>query len=728
MLSYRKLAMHILGRPLYTERGNKTTRPASQRAAALALTAAIMTGAAFPAFAGIYYIGDGDITVTANEDGTAEVRRGDTVVNANDDNVVIKGGYSADAGQNTLEAVGGPAIAIDMGGDEITYPSPTPVVSWPDPADEAEEAPAGSEETPEEPSDTPEETPTEDVFAPEEEKPAEAEQPAAPAESEAVTLEARDAPAKAPAAAEKDDKDKADDKAITYEEKSPIQVAAEAVTKSVSNVIKIINNVKDKTLKVTLDDVNIDARRGEAAMSVSGEGDTTIELNGDNKLKSGSGHAGLEHNETAASGKLILQDEDNDGSLDATGGMYGAGIGGGSGQNGQVTITGGDINATGDNLSAGIGGGLMGSGNVTITGGTITATGGDSGAGIGGGLLGEATVTIAGDAVIKNASSVRSGAGIGGGMGSNGDVTISGNAKIENAAGDGGAAGIGGGIQGSGTVRISGNAEIDSAVGGDGAAGIGGGVLSIGNVTIEGNVTIKNAQGGINAAGIGGGAQAEPAADGSGNQITIRSNETGNPNVTATGGAAGVETVPGGAGIGTGGDSSADTDITIEGKVTIVAKAGEDNAAIGDSNGEQEFPGLAEGSSITRYDPAGNDISLPSDKGPIADTSSDGSATPEAPASALSGLTVTDKDGQRISYTSIRGNSVLTIRAERFTASLHASLSTLRQLRADGIETITFQTILRTSTLSVDELLAAGGEDAEAVLTHRFTVSTLTVG
>ena len=108
-------------------------------------------------------------------------------------------------------------------------------------------------------------------------------------------------------------------------------------------------------------------------------------------------------------------------------------------------------------------------------------------------------------------------------------------------------------------------------------------------------------------------------------------------------------------------------------------------------------------------------------------SSDGGSATPSAPASPLPGLTVTDKDGQRISYTSIRGNNVLSIRVGRFTASLRVSLAALRQLRAEGIDTITFQTILCSTTLSVDELLAMGGEDAEAVLTHRLTASSLTV-
>ena len=96
--------------------------------------------------------------------------------------------------------------------------------------------------------------------------------------------------------------------------------------------------------------------------------------------------------------------------------------------------------------------------------------------------------------------------------------------------------------------------------------------------------------------------------------------------------------------------------------------------------------------------------------------------------SVFPGLVVTDKDGQRISYTSIRGNNVLSLRVGRFTASLHASLATLRQLRAEGIDTITFQTILCSTTLSVDELLAMGGEDTSVVLAHNLGTARLTVG
>ena len=590
--------------------GNDSPRPASQRAAALVLTAALLTGAAFPAFADTHYIEDGDITISAGtEAGTNKVEQGGTLKSENDKGTIITNHDKDKASSNT------------------------------------------------------------------------------------VTIDAKD---------------------------------------------------KDDKVEVTLKDVNIDASRGsEAAVSVTGKGDTTIELDGDNELQGGDRHAGLEHNQTVdsegnvTSGKLTIQDDnDNAGSLTATGGYFGAGIGGGSAKAGQVTITGGTITAiSGDGAGIGGGQGNMGSnaGNadIEISGGTIEATGGYTSAGIGGGYYGDATIKITGDAVIKNATGGVYGSGIGGGGGGNGDVTISGNAKIENAQGGDTGSGIGGGYGASGTVTIKDDSTV-TATGGESGAGIGGGVGGLADVTIEGNATV-NATGGVGSAGIGGGYDAENDDDGTGNKITIRSNESGAPTVNATGGESSIdkktgEKIPGGAGIGSGaGDAKAN--ITLEGKVTIVAKAGEGNAAIGDLNGEQEFNGLAEGSSITRYDPEGNDITLPTDPVPAVPSSSGGSsADASVQESVFPGLVVTDKDGQRISYTSIRGNNVLSIRVGRFTASLRASLATLRQLRAEGIDTITFQTILCSTTLSVDKLLAMGGEDTEVVLTHHIRSSTLTVG
>ena len=615
MLSYRKLAMRVLGRPLNTGGGNNSPRPASQRAAALVLTAAMLTTLTAPAFAGTWYIEDGDITISAGESGNNVTQNENTTVNDHDTIITNR-----------------------------------------------EEG----------------------------------------ASSHTVTINAKD---------------------------------------------------EDDKVEVTLKDVNIDASRGsEAAVSVTGKGDTNIELNGDNELKGGHNRAGLEHNQTVdgegnvTSGKLTIQDENNDGSLNATGGGFGAGIGGGSAKAGQVTITGGTITAiSGDGAGIGGGQGNMGSnaGNadIEISGGTIEATGGYASAGIGGGTWGDANIKITGDAVIKSAVGGDGGAGIGGGQWGNGTVTISGDSKIESALGGGLSAGIGGGAVGNGTVSISGNATIENAQGGEDGAGIGGGYgygqSGTGDITIEGNTTV-NATGGMGSAGIGNGTDA----GGNNGQITIRGTKDSSPTVNATGGIAEEDgqgyVGPGGAGIG--GGSTTDSEytpvtpqITLKGKVTIVAKAGEGNAAIGDINGEQEFTGLAEGSSITRYDSEGNDTSLPGDKVPVTpivpdDTSSGGSADASVQESVFPGLVVTDKDGQRISYTSTQSGNTLTVCVGRFTASLRASLATLCQLRAEGIDTITFQTILCSTTLSVDELLAMGGEDTEVVLTHHIRSSTLTVG
>ena len=491
-----------------------------------------------------------------------------------------------------------------------------------------------------------------------------------------------------------------------------------------SNTVTIEAKDKDDKVEVKLDNVNIDtSKQNKAAVSVTGSGDTTIELDGDNKLKSGSAHAGLEHNKTDTSGELTIQDNNKDGgSLKATGGQFGAGIGGAGVNDAQVKITGGKITATGGEFGAGIGGGFKGSGDVTITGGEIHANGGSYSAGIGGGEYSSGKVTISGGEITATGSYL--GAGIGGGEKGSGDVTITGGEITANGGSYG--AGIGGGKG----VYLASDKKIH---GGDGKVTITGGKIT---------ATSKSF-----GAGIGGGS------NGSGD-VTIE----GNTEVNAAGGT-------GGAGIGSGA-GDAKVNITLEGKVTIVAKAGDGNVAIGDINGEQELNGLAPGSNVTRSDSEGNDISLPGDKVPTpsgGDTAGGGSTDGDSAGggsaggdsagggstgggstggdstggdsadvsvqeSVFPGLVVTGKDGQRTSYTSIRGNNILSLRVGRFTASFRISLSTLRQLRAEGIDTITFQTILCSTTLSVDELLAMGGEDTPVALAHSMGTARLTVG
>ena len=382
---------------------------------------------------------------------------------------------------------------------------------------------------------------------------------------------------------------------------------------------------------------------------------------------------------------------------------------------GDVTLTlKGDNSLTGgisDNGSYGLRG-ISSSGSLTITGGetdSLTAQGG-SGTYDGGSGIYSNSLTISGGTV--NATGGKSDAGI-----HSGSFTIYGGTV--NAKGGNGGNVSGAGIISDGGVTISGGTV--KAAGGDSKDGYGGdGIRSGGVVTISGNT--------VNAAG-GYGGKVGGYGICSFDRVAISGGT-----VTANGGDSKD---------GYGGDGIYSNDIDLSGSLELTAKAGRPNGkAISWAGHELDLDTIKDklgpGAKVTATDANGEtkQVSVPRPVEPekpvipeeSSSSSDGGSATPSAPASPLPGLTVTDKDGQRISYTSIRGNNVLSIRVGRFTASLRVSLAALRQLRAEGIDTITFQTILCSTTLSVDELLAMGGEDAEAVLTHRLTASSLTVG
>lgn len=379
---------------------------------------------------------------------------------------------------------------------------------------------------------------------------------------------------------------------------------------------------EDCTANVTLKDVNIDtADKSKATVTVTGNGTTSIELDGKNTLTSGTGHAGLEKNDNTGNGTLIIKDDKNDdgtekteeqkkaetesgkgaGSLTATGGTSGAGIGGGGfGEGNNIKITGGTVNATGGEGNgfyhyggAGIGGGYQrGANDIIISGNDtkVTATGKDGGAGIGGGFAGTATdITISGGTV--DATGGSHGAGIGGGgnsyqsaAGSATDIAISGG-NVTAIGGKGsdsqsGGAGIGGGtdIFGYGCGGVGSNITISggtvNAVGGRNSAGIGGGDgAGCSDITISGGTVTASSEDG--AAGIGGGRWAGAGtADSAGVTIT-------NGTVTANGGA-------GAAGIGDGANNVSDVGSVISitgGTVTANGGAGE---AAGIGNGEND--------------------------------------------------------------------------------------------------------------------------------------------
>ena len=289
------------------------------------------------------------------------------------------------------------------------------------------------------------------------------------------------------------------------------------------------------TAKITLKNVNIDVSNQiyNSAFLAKGYGQSnvqlTIILQGTNSLKSGEERAGLTWNNHNNSSTLEIE---GDGSLTATGGKNGAGIGSSWNHNGgtrNITITGGTVIATGGYGAAGIGGDRGNSAeNIKIAGGTVTATGGDGAAGIGGGGSDSGkNITITGGTV--TATGGGGAAGIGGGRqgGSGENITITGGTVTATGVGWKSGAGIGGGGGGSGeNITITGGTV--TATGGDGAAGIGGGDRGSGKgLTIAGGTV--TATGGDMTAGIGGGTR------GSGENITIAGGT-----VTATGGEDGI--------------------------------------------------------------------------------------------------------------------------------------------------------------------------------------------
>lgn len=325
-----------------------------------------------------------------------------------------------------------------------------------------------------------------------------------------------------------------------------------------------VDTAKDQTTDVTLQDVNIQKDEWDsrsAAMTIKGEGDTEIELNGDNTLISGHYHAGLEKADDVSHGSLTIKDDLNNdnrtekekdesgystggdtGTLIAAGGYDGAGIGGRKKKDGEesdacagtsdITITGGQIKAGSlietnkeypqtEQGGAGIGGatGHGNATNITITGNAdVTAAGGYYAAGIGGGEYGNATnITISGNAKVAATGSNSGGAGIGGGddgVGKN--IRITDHADVTAYGGNQGA-GIGGGPCRGGSVEISGNAKV-FAMGANDGAGIGSGYdcscwgnhpeLVDTSVTISENAEVM-AVGSYRAAAIGNGASSE---------------------------------------------------------------------------------------------------------------------------------------------------------------------------------------------------------------------------
>ena len=421
----------------------------------------IVTSIAAPAFAATYYINDGSVDVKVSEDGVVTVEQGDVTYKDGLGSVVIRGGTRGNKGDDRVKADASPATQEADGsntpaGNETEAPKSENTAG--DTAPKQVTTAAGERK-----EGTPQQEPTEE----EEEEQQEQEEPT----EEKVTPQPAKAKTEAPKATQKpsaeqeeeqeEQKEQEEEEEQDEEDEPTVPSAAPAAqadnsststpAASTQNVITIVNNFAKKAEQVfsfVLDNVNIDrsktySHNESAALTVKGKGDTEIELDGNNILKGGYEHAGLEKNDSDGTGTLTIKDDNkaadgSKGSLLAKGDYDSAGIGGsfrdGNGNTSNITITGGNITAISGHNGAGIGGGYKGYGkDITITGNATVKASGDSGAGIGGGYGdgnsdGSGKVTISGQANVTAYS--ERGAGIGGGRYGGADVTISGDATV----------------------------------------------------------------------------------------------------------------------------------------------------------------------------------------------------------------------------------------------------------------------------------------------------------
>ena len=566
---------------------------AFRRAAALMAALSITVSLAAPAFADIYYIDDGDIIITKDENGRQTVKRGESDTNE----IVDSGEIIITTREQTITT-----LESDLEGPAAEDSGFGPVVE-----DNYQPAPPAQPEDAEEPKDDDQKN-AEESENDEEQKDADRQKSAEEQESAGQQPQPQQAaPAAAPAAS------------------TPVNKKENGFW---GNTITVINKAAT-ALKLTLRDVKIDVSDEDekTALSVQGDGNVEIELDGDNELKSGFVRAGLEKN--TSEGTLTLKDDNKDGSLKATGGANGAGIGG-SMNNGtnKITIKGGTVEAKGGLYAAGIGGGIGGGGeDITIKGGRVTATGGDYGAGIGGGS---------------------------GGSGKN--ITING-----------------------GTV---------TAAGGFNGAGIGGGIIGSGeNITITGGEV--KATGGANGAGIGG--------DGGsgGSNVTV----SGAAQVTATAGK-GSRYAGAGATIGGGGSSTQDSDGN-----TVPTPGTEIQADIkGLTTGYiHHIIYEQDGTTIKRewWEPV---RPQPNPEDPNAPTEESNEVDLGTPL-----LHVETLKGAPLLFNTRQQGSTLRVTTDNLSARLHGTRQALETLQEQGVEQIQFVTTLKTTTLSVEDLLAEGG-------------------
>ena len=425
---------------------------------------------------------------------------------------------------------------------------------------------------------------------------------------------------------------------------------------------------------VTLDGVNIDvsgtgkygntAYSGEAAVQITGNGNVTLELDGENTLQGGNNRAAVEKNTTDDSGKgeLTITDEnETHGSLKATGGSSAAGIGGSTDSSASnITISGNaEVTAKGGKNGAGIGGGPNGSGNgITITGNAkVTAIGGDLAAGIGGGSAGSGSnITVSEDAQVKAQG---------------GDRWVNNNGF----AGAGAAIGNGGAWNKDGAEVTLNNDALDEGW----VATYAPGTENM-DTAVPNSLTYKDASGTVTTATQG---------------IAIEDAQS----ATCT-------------------EAGHEVGFRIDGVLVAVTIPATDHSFtnyVSDNNATYDH----DGTKTAKCDHCNVTDTIPDSGSKLV--------REEVPQTAAL-YRVIDQDGKALACKTERKDGILTITVEADFAALTGKLGGIRTLKAQGVDTIVFVTKGASSTFALSDLLAQGSTGDSYTLTHDGSTVTFTLG
>ena len=683
-----------------------------RRIAASAVALSMMAALSAPAFAATFNISNGGLVIEANGDGSVTVWQ-DGCSGSSGSMSTVKSGEEIEitGSINMADSKYAPTSESLASNSEIYYPT----------TEKEAEEPDTEEPKTQEKADEP--------AAEEQQTQEKAEEPAA---EEQQTQKKAEGKKEASASAE-----------ATATASAGVRVSYGDSSRIRTGVIEIINNTVNK-LKLTFNNVTVQQEKvagsgGAAGVDVAGNGDVEIELKGKNTIKGTVGHAGIEKDVTKdasgstitnGGGTLTITAKDTNQTLYAEGGSGGAGIGSGQ-YRGSAEVS------DGEKVSCG-------TGKIVISGGKIEAVGGPGGyhgAGIGTGFTSSYTgtsnfvdtdITITGDAEV---TAKASGDNAIGGKYANTVITISGNAKVSaegscySALYDKGF-GIGSG-NGNLNLTIKDNAKV-AAVGEHGGVGSGQENAKV-TVSVSDNASLdarcdklSSDKNYVYGAGIG-------AKDAKDLSVTV----SGSAQVTAKGGAGGSSTgnykngAAAGAGIGTPGqywngngtqpdlaagtEAAPDTSNLTNGSVVIEPSTppAPDHVHNWKTTGSEN---VDEGLVRTHYTCA-----CGASKTELA------APRPAAPASGSSSavtLTVTGAEAYETSI--VDGRYTVAVPAE--TAVLSGCLSNLKELKAQGVNTIVFRTQLRETVLNIDSMLSLGVDDTLFTLTHSGESAELTVG